>query len=81
MDQRTTEHEVIRLLQLVLSGAEVTEQAVMNLAGEDFSPRAGQAWHQLTHWVTDEDIRARDPEYAAIQLDMLRRELAALNGG
>ena len=78
MDQSSTDRAVISLLQRVLDGELVSEGEVMELAGANFAPRTGRAWHQLVHWVTDADLRARDPEYASSQLDLLRQEMKAL---
>lgn len=79
MDQSSTEQAVINLLRRVLEGELVSEGEVMELASADFTPRAGRAWHQLVHWVTDADIRARDPAYASTHLALLRQEMKALD--
>jgi hypothetical protein len=40
------------------------------------SPKFSELVHFLYHYVTDEDIRARDPEYAAWQLAHLHELIA-----
>lgn len=52
----------------ILTSAEIATQM-------DLASSADQiALHQLMHWISDEDIRQRDPDYAARQ----RKELANL---
>jgi len=41
---------------------------------------AADAWHQLSHWVADEDIRQRDPAYEAEQRRALLQAIKALSG-
>ncbi|MCC2976363.1 hypothetical protein LK533_06710 [Sphingomonas sp. PL-96] len=36
------------------------------------------AWEALSHWADDDDIRARDPRYATLMRDTVRRCLANL---
>ena len=36
------------------------------------SPGAMTAWHLASHFVTDKDIRQRDPEYGRVEADKLR---------
>lgn len=50
----------------ILTSAEIAAQM-------DVAPPDDQiALHQLMHWISDEDVRQRDLEYAALQ----RKELA-----
>jgi hypothetical protein len=42
------------------------------------TPKAQGAWADASHYVSDEDIRARDPEYARRTADQLRSHLQAL---
>lgn len=81
MDQPSIERAMISLLRRVLEGELVSEGELVELASADFTPRAGRAWHQLMHWVTDADIRARDPGYASTHLALLRQEMKALDEG
>ena len=38
------------------------------------------AWHELNHWVHDDDIRARDWSYATLKREAMRDHIAALHG-
>ncbi|WP_260483494.1 hypothetical protein [Sphingomicrobium flavum] len=37
------------------------------------------AWEQLSHWVDDEDIRAKDENYAAFKREWMRQHIASLS--
>jgi hypothetical protein len=45
---------------------------------EGASSNAEAAWVDASHYVSDEDIRARDPEYQRRTTDQLRRHLQVL---
>jgi hypothetical protein len=57
----TDEQKIAELIERAVGGASITDEEVMALAGSDLIPAAGVAWHLLVHWMTDADIRARDP--------------------
>jgi hypothetical protein len=53
--------KVVRLLSKLISGAEVTREEVTSAtwtADGELDRAVGQAWGQMVHWATDEDIRA-----------------------
>jgi hypothetical protein len=37
-----------------------------------------QAWHDLSHYASDEDIRERDPDYAKYQKTLLQSHIYEL---
>ena len=72
------EHEIIALMERIVGGDPIADSEVMVLAGANFSPVTGAAWHLLCHWISDADIRARDPSYEAGQLEQIRAQLRKL---
>jgi hypothetical protein len=68
-------------LQDVIDGGDVTNE---ELFGAIANPRELQgadrkAWHGLSYWADDEDIRLKDPAYAPMRREGLRKLLEDLN--
>ncbi len=63
-----------------LSGAELKSLYPMDKLSEDpiLDRAAGDAWHELSHFVADEDIRAREMDYDRLQREAVRRRLEQL---
>ena len=72
---------ICKIIEDVLSGrltsAEFWEQSKLI---DGATPEAAAAWHMASHFVTDEDIRQREPEYEARLLARLRGHLGSLRG-
>jgi hypothetical protein len=60
--------ELLALLREAATGASVSKKAIQELELDDVpleaKKLANEAWHQLMHYADDEDIRARDEDYA-----------------
>ena len=60
------------LLRQASTGAVITHEALLQLDLKDLSPEreklVNKAWHHLMHYADDEDIRARDQDYAKHQM-------------
>jgi hypothetical protein len=66
----------VRLLESVAAGTVSVQEAVRSWGSPDSLPRSralDRGWEALMHYAADEDIRERDPDYAAYQI----RELQA----
>jgi predicted class III extradiol MEMO1 family dioxygenase len=66
-----------RILERVLSGDVAPELALYewpNIVSEDNAILIA-AWHDLSHFATDEDIRRKDRRYADYQRDLLERRI------
>ena len=60
---------------MVIDGSMSAEDALSNWPNIDDptdSILMQNAWHSLYHYYTDDDIRAKEPEYEASQLAQLR---------
>ena len=69
------------MLERAIGGGVVTDSELTTLACSELSSWAGLARHMLSHWITDADIRARDPDYAAAQAEQLKAKLQELRRG
>lgn len=69
---------LIDCLQRVIDGGDVTKDeldaAIADPAGLRGAER--KAWHGLSYWADDDDIREKDPEYAPSR----RKQLVGLLG-
>jgi hypothetical protein len=63
-------------LERVVGGGEITNDELKARIADPASLRGAErkAWHGLSYWADDDDIRAKDPEYAPSR----RRQLAVL---
>ncbi len=68
-------------LKRVADGGEINEDelvaAIPDWSALDASEK--KALEQLTHWADDEDIRARDAEYATLKRQWMRDHIERLN--
>jgi hypothetical protein len=74
---RTRAEAAVELLEGVLSGHLATEVALehwpsIDTENDDFLTAS---WHDLWHFAADEDIRAKDPDYAEYQTQLLARRV------
>ncbi len=79
VDQITTQkvtEAVKSVLERVVSGGNTSTEELRALLTWDshFTAPVATAWHQLSHWIADSDIRAREPDYEEQQ----RADLATL---
>ena len=69
-------------LTRVIAGEMLTTaelDAALHRAGDRIGSRVvGRAWHELYHWVTDEDIRRKDPPYGEAKRKQLNELLATI---
>jgi hypothetical protein len=67
---------LIEALRRVIDGGDVTNDELDTAiaAPADLRGAERKAWHGLSYWADDDDIRAKDPAYAPLR----RRQLAAL---
>jgi hypothetical protein len=73
-------------LRRVIDGGDVTDDELDAAIAEPAGLRGAErkAWHGLSYWADDDDIRAKDPAYAPSRRRQLGDLLAALereNGG
>lgn len=66
----------VELLEGIVSGTIEAPQALKSWPDpdEETDETIKSAWHELSHYAADEDIRTRDPEYA----QFMKETLAAL---
>ncbi|GAA0739030.1 hypothetical protein [Sphingomonas japonica] len=67
-------------LQHVISGGDVTNDELDAAIADPAVLRGAErkAWHGLSYWADDDDIRAKDPAYAPFRRRQLAELLAAL---
>lgn len=67
---------LINTLRRVIGGGDVTNHQLNDAIADATSLRGAErkAWHGLSYWADDDDIRAKDPAYAPSR----RRQLADL---
>jgi hypothetical protein len=46
--------------------------------GTQEDPHLALAWHDVSHFAVDADIRERDPKYAEYQRDLLTKRIRAI---
>lgn len=77
----TIDERICKIIEDVLTGRSTsTEFWEQSKWIDGATPEAASAWHMASHFVTDEDIRQRDPEYEARLLAHLRSHLSSLRG-
>lgn len=70
---------VTRLLELVVKGEIEPGQALAQWPQTtDAEPVCGAAWHDLTHFAADDDIRQKDERYADYQIAVLTKRIAEI---
>lgn len=57
---------LIAALERVIAGGDITNEELGTAIPDPASLRGAErgAWHGLSYWADDEDIRAKDPAYA-----------------
>ncbi|GGE82050.1 hypothetical protein [Sphingomonas prati] len=70
---------LLAALRRVIDGGDVTKNELGAAIAEPADLRGAErkAWHGLSYWADDDDIRAEDPAYAPLR----RRQLADLLSG
>ena len=72
---------LLSALQRVADGGDLTTEeldaAIPNPRLLDAAEK--DAWEQLSHWADDDDIRARDDNYAAFTRDWMREHIVRLS--
>jgi hypothetical protein len=76
----STERKVLKLLQRAVKSDPITVDEVMSLTRFDLSPAAMSAWLILCQWLSDAELRSRDPACSDLQLQILRAEIENLGG-
>ena len=71
---------LIAMLECVADGGDVTAGELNKIipAPLALDEREKTAWEELSHWADDEDIRAKDPDYAAFKREWMREHLSTL---
>jgi hypothetical protein len=76
-------HELLSVLDALLDGDDSELSVLDALANRSDLPKdVAAAVHQLLHYVADEDIRQREPEYAEhwrTKLEAMRERLQPVN--
>jgi hypothetical protein len=63
---KTDAETTIRLLRKAVAGQAVTREELEAIRWDESDPLAAvldEAWIDLRIWITDEDIRKKDPQY------------------
>lgn len=71
----------LELLREIIHGRPVSREQLQStswLAPCDLDRVINIAWIEMQQWLSDEDIRSRDPEYARMRLDRLKWLLAEI---
>ena len=73
-------HFLLETLGRVIDGGEVTHDNLdaAIAASEGLRGAERKAWHGLSYWADDDDIRAKDPAYAPSRRRQLAELLSAL---
>lgn len=71
---------LIASLRRVIDGGDVTNDQLYAAIADPGTLRGAEqkAWHGLSYWADDEDIRAKDPAYAPLRRRQLNDLLVAL---
>jgi hypothetical protein len=71
---------LVDALQRVADGGDIDEAELEAAVPDPFAldDREKNAWEELSHWADDDDIRARDEQYAAYKRDRMRDCIARL---
>lgn len=71
---------LLETLRRVIDGGDVTngELDAAIAAPADLRGAERKAWHGLSYWADDDDIRAKDPAYASMRRGQLADMLCAL---
>ncbi len=67
-------------LRRVADGGEIDSGELDAAVPDPFSLDKAEknAWEELSHWIDDDDIRARDERYATFKRERMRKHIAAL---
>ncbi len=73
--------KAIVVLEKVLAGNMSADEALVEwpTVDEESNEIVIGAWHELTHYAADADIRMKDPEYAEYQREQLTSYVSRLN--
>lgn len=71
---------LVETLRKVIDGGDITNDQLYAAfpAPEKLHGAERKAWHGLSYWADDDDIRAKDPDYAPSQRKQLTELLSAL---
>jgi hypothetical protein len=71
---------LLKTLRHVIDGGDVTNDELDEAIAVPASLRGAErkAWHGLSYWADDDDIRAKDPAYAPWRRQQLADLLSAL---
>ena len=84
LDMNESQHDIskpLRLLEAIASGKTVTRDEIANvdwIAPKRTDKLLRDTVLKMLQWASDEDIMARDQEYADLKLAQLRRRLAEI---